>query len=51
MQDMVKGAVSEMRKYYSRKVVDVLVRVTKQSLESLRRRFCIECNTLLSFVM
>lgn len=47
MQDMVKGAVSEMRRYYSRKVVDVLVRVTKQSLESLRRRFSVECKTLL----
>mgnify|MGYP005983557275 FL=1 len=43
MEDMVKGAVSEMRRYYSRKVVDVLVRVTRQSLEALRRRFAVEC--------
>ncbi|RZC39074.1 dynein heavy chain 5, axonemal [Asbolus verrucosus] len=45
MEDMVRGAVSEMRRYYSRKVVDVLVRVTKQSLEALRRRFSVEYQT------
>lgn len=39
MHEMVKGAVGEMRRYYSRKIVDVLVRVTRQSLEELRRRF------------
>lgn len=43
MQDVVKGAVGEMRRYYTRKVVDVLVKVTRQSLEGLRRRFCMEC--------
>nr|XP_022920640.1 dynein heavy chain 5, axonemal [Onthophagus taurus] len=41
MQDMVKGAVSEMRKYYSRKVIDVLIRVTRHSLEAIRKRFCL----------
>lgn len=41
MQDMVRGAVSEMRRYYSRKVIDVLVRVTRHSLEALMRRFCV----------
>ncbi|KAK4873406.1 hypothetical protein RN001_015435 [Aquatica leii] len=39
LQDIVKGAMSEMRRFYSRKVVDVLVRVTRQSLEALRKRF------------
>lgn len=39
MQDLVRNAVGEMRRYYSRKVVDVLVRVTRQSLDGLRRRF------------
>ncbi|XP_015833540.2 dynein axonemal heavy chain 5 isoform X3 [Tribolium castaneum] len=42
MEDMVRGAVSEMRRYYSRKVVDVLVKVTRQSLEALRRRFAVD---------
>jgi dynein heavy chain len=39
MQEMVRNAVSEMRRYYSRKVADVLIRVTKLSLDSLRRQF------------
>nr|CAD7405488.1 unnamed protein product [Timema poppensis] len=39
MQEMVRNAVAEMRRYYSRKVVDVLIRVTRQSLDCLRRRF------------
>lgn len=39
MQEMVRNAVAEMRRYYSRKVVDVLIRVTRQSLDSLRKRF------------
>lgn len=41
MHDMVRGAVGEMRRYYSRKIIDVLVRVTRQSLEELRKRFCV----------
>lgn len=43
MQEVVKGAVSEMRRYYSKKIVDVLVKVTRSSLEALRKRFSIEC--------
>lgn len=39
MQEMVRNAVSEMRRYYSRKVVDVLIKVTKASLDIIRRRF------------
>ncbi|XP_063235253.1 dynein axonemal heavy chain 5 [Bacillus rossius redtenbacheri] len=39
MQETVRNAVAEMRRYYSRKVVDVLIRVTRQSLDCLRRRF------------
>jgi hypothetical protein len=39
MQDMVRNAVAEMRRYYSRKVVDVLIKVTRYSLDCLRKRF------------
>ncbi|BES98150.1 dynein heavy chain [Nesidiocoris tenuis] len=39
MQDMVRNAVGEMRRYYSRKVVDVLIKITRQALEAVRRRF------------
>ncbi|KAF5296158.1 hypothetical protein FQA39_LY12612 [Lamprigera yunnana] len=39
LQDVVKGAMCEMRRFYSRKVIDVLVRVTRQSLEAVRKRF------------
>lgn len=43
MQDVVRGALGEMRRYYSRKIVDVLVRVTRTSLDALRKRFSMEC--------
>lgn len=43
MQDVVRGAIGEMRRYYSRKVIDVLVKVTRQSLDALLKRFCMEC--------
>lgn len=36
---MVTNAVSEMRRYYSRKVIDVLIKVTRSSLDILRRIF------------
>jgi hypothetical protein len=39
MHDMVCNAVAEMRRYYSRKVVDVLIKVTRHSLDCLRKRF------------
>lgn len=39
MHDMVRNAVSEMRRYYSRKVVDVLIKVTRTSLDAIRKRF------------
>lgn len=42
MKEMVSNAVSEMRRYYSRKVIDVLIKVTRSSLDMLRRRFIIE---------
>lgn len=42
MKDMVSNAVSEMRRYYSRKVIDVLIKVTRASLDLLRKRFIIE---------
>lgn len=46
MNDIVANAVSEMRRYYSRKVVDVLVKVTKQSVDELRRKFDINSGIL-----
>lgn len=42
MKEMVSNAVSEMRRYYSRKVIDVLIKVTKSSLDMLRKRFVVE---------
>lgn len=36
---MVTNAVSEMRRYYSRKVIDVLIKVTRYSLDTLRKIF------------
>lgn len=42
MKEMVSNAVSEMRRYYSRKVIDVLIKVTRSSLDLLRKRFIIE---------
>ncbi|XP_076639069.1 dynein axonemal heavy chain 1 isoform X1 [Colletes latitarsis] len=44
MQDMVRNAVSEMRRYYSRKVVDVLTKVTRTSLDAIKKRFIREIN-------
>lgn len=41
LHEVVKGAVNEMRRYYSRKVVDVLIKVTKHSLDTLLRRFSV----------
>lgn len=46
MQDLVRNAVGEMRRYYSRKVIDVLVRVTRQSLEALRKRFTLDAGEI-----
>lgn len=42
MQEMVRNAVTEMRRYYSRKVVDVLIKVTRTSLDAIRKRFVSE---------
>lgn len=42
MKEMVGNAVSEMRRYYSRKVIDVLIKVTRTSLDVLRKRFIVE---------
>nr|XP_036233287.1 dynein heavy chain 5, axonemal isoform X1 [Bactrocera oleae] len=39
MQDMVCNAVVEMRRYYSRKVIDVLIKVIRGALDTIRRRF------------
>ncbi|XP_045541937.1 dynein axonemal heavy chain 5 [Papilio machaon] len=39
MQEMVKNAVSEMRRYYSRKVIDVLIKVTRRGLDLIIKQF------------
>ncbi|XP_039763737.1 dynein heavy chain 5, axonemal [Pararge aegeria] len=39
MQEMVKNAVSEMRRYYSRKVIDVLIKVTRRALDLIIKQF------------
>ncbi|KAL1130923.1 hypothetical protein AAG570_012164 [Ranatra chinensis] len=39
MKEMVRNAVGEMRRYYSRKVIDVLIKITRQALDSIRRKF------------
>lgn len=36
---MVCNAVVEMRRYYSRKVIDVLIKVIRGALDTIRRRF------------
>lgn len=46
MQDMVTNAVSEMRRYYSRKVIDVLIKVTRSSLDMLRKMFIEDADTV-----
>lgn len=42
MQEMVFNAVAEMRRYYSRKVIDVLIKVTRTTLDTMRRKFLAE---------
>lgn len=42
MKEMVSNAVSEMRRYYSRKVIDVLIKITRASLDALRKQFIVE---------
>ena len=44
LTEMVFNAIHEMRRYYSRKVIDVLIKVTRASLDLLRRRFILESN-------
>lgn len=36
---MVCNAVVEMRRYYSRKVIDVLIKVIRATLDTIRKRF------------
>lgn len=45
---MVCNAVVEMRRYYSRKVIDVLIKVIRAALDTLRRRFIADENELAS---
>lgn len=37
--NLANSAVKEMRRYYSRKVLDVLIKVTRQSIDALRKKF------------
>lgn len=46
MQEMVFNAVAEMRRYYSRKVIDVLIKVTRHTLDNMRRKFLAEAGKL-----
>ncbi|XP_066590394.1 dynein axonemal heavy chain 5 [Prorops nasuta] len=46
IEELVRNAVSEMRRYYSRKVVDVLTKVTRFSLDAIRKRFVREIDTV-----
>jgi dynein heavy chain, axonemal len=36
---LANSAVREMRRYYSRKVIDVLIKITRQSIDALRKKF------------
>lgn len=45
---MVCNAVVEMRRYYSRKVIDVLIKVIRAALDTLRRRFIADENETVS---
>lgn len=36
---LANSAVKEMRRYYSRKVIDVLIKITRQSIDTLRKKF------------
>lgn len=36
---LANSAVKEMRRYYSRKVIDVLIKITRQSIDALRKKF------------
>lgn len=43
---MVKNAVNEMRRYYSRKVIDVLIKVTRRTLDLIIKQFNVETTTM-----
>lgn len=45
---MVCNAVVEMRRYYSRKVIDVLIKVIRAALDTMRRRFIADENEMAS---
>ncbi|VVC99767.1 unnamed protein product [Leptidea sinapis] len=47
--EMVKNAVFEMRRYYSRKVVDVLIKVTRRALDLIIKQFTQDELTVPSF--
>lgn len=42
----MKNAVSEMRRYYSRKVVDVLIKVTRKTLDLIIKQFSADVNAV-----
>lgn len=39
IKELVRNAANEMRRYYSRKVIDVLIKVTRSSLDIIRKKF------------
>lgn len=45
---MVKNAVNEMRRYYSRKVIDVLIKVTRRTLDLIIKQFLAETDATLN---
>lgn len=45
---LANSAVKEMRRYYSRKVIDVLIKITRQSIDALRKKFCQESGELVA---
>lgn len=44
---LANSAVKEMRRFYSRKVIDVLIKITRQSIDALRKKFSQEFSKLM----
>lgn len=48
---LANSAVKEMRRYYSRKVIDMLIKITRQSIDALRKKFCQESGRNKTFII
>lgn len=46
---LASSAVKEMRRYYSRKVIDMLIKITRQSIDALRKKFSQESGLITNF--